>query len=64
MKFNVRFTISRFPLRNMYRAIENIDKGFLFPDPQDEPEEADSPIIKTFFNRDIEQNLEQKLAVN
>ena len=66
MKFNVRFTISRFPLRNMYRAIENIEKGFLFPNPQDEHnEEADSsPTIKTFFNRDIEQNIEQKLAVN
>ena len=64
MKFNVRFTISRFPLRNMYRAIENIEKGFLFPNPQEEIEDADIPTIKTFFNRDIEQNLEQKLAVN
>ena len=64
MKFNIRFTISRFPLRNMYRAIENIEKGFLFPNPQDEPEETECQTIKTYFNRDIEQNLEQKLAVN
>jgi hypothetical protein len=48
----------------MYRAIENIEKGFLFPNPQDEPEETECQTIKTYFNRDIEQNLEQKLAVN
>ena len=65
MKFNVRFTISRFPLRNMYRAIENIGQGFLFPRPSGEMEEnTDEITIKSFFNRDIEKNHEQKLAVS
>ena len=65
MKFNVRFTISRFPLRNMYRAIENVGQGFLFPQPKEDMEEnTDEITIKSFFNRDIEKNYEQKLAVS
>ena len=65
MKFNVRFTINRFPLRNMYRAIETVGKDFLFPTSREEDGEENSDVVvqKSFFNRDIEQNLEQKRAV-
>ena len=65
LKFNVRFTISRFPLRNMYRAIEKVGQGFLFPNPQEEiKRETDDNTIKSYFNRDIEKNFEQKTAVS
>ena len=62
MKFNVRFTINRFPLRNMYRSIETVGKGFIFPT-ETTVENYDVEIPRSFFNRDIEQNQEQKLAV-
>ena len=49
----------------MYRAIENVGQGFLFPRPSEEMEEnTDEITIKSFFNRDIEKNHEQKLAVS
>ena len=64
MKFNVRFTISRFPLRNMYRAIEKVEPGFLFPKLEKEAEnESEEAMIRSYFNRDIENNFEQKTAV-
>ena len=49
----------------MYRAIENVGHGFLFPQPKEDMEENTEEItIKSFFNRDIEKNYEQKLAVS
>ena len=64
MKFNVRFTISRFPLRNMYRAIEKVEPGFLFPNLEKDAEnKTEEAMIKSYFNRDIENNFEQKTAV-
>ena len=64
MKFNVRFTINRFPMRNMYRAIEMVEKSFLFPNDQPDAENVVVETPKSFFNRDIEKNAEQKMAVN
>ena len=64
MKFNVRFTINRFPMRNMYRAIEMVEKSFLFPNVQPDAENVVVETPKSFFNRDIEKNAEQKMAVN
>ena len=64
MKFNVRFTINRFPMRNMYRAIETVEKSFLFPNVHLETENVIVETPKSFFNRDIEKNAEQKMAVN
>ena len=89
MKFNVRFTINRFPFRNMYRAIEtmasldnrlesigsiesmaslesiaNLGKGYVFPQEMLEVYNAEEvEIPRSFFNRDIDKNHEQKLAV-
>ena len=63
MKFNVRFTINRFPMRNMYRAIEMVEKSFLFPNVHPEAENVIVETPKSFFNRDIEKNAEQKMAV-
>ena len=64
MKFNVRFTINRFPMRNMYRAIEIVETSFLFPNVQPDAENVIVETPKSFFNRDIEKNAEQKMAVN
>ena len=64
MKFNVRFTINRFPMRNMYRAIEMVEKSFLFPNAHPEAENVIVETPKSFFNRDIEKNAEQKMAVS
>ena len=49
----------------MYRAIEKVGQGFLFPNPQEEiKRETDDNTIKSYFNRDIEKNFEQKTAVS
>ena len=64
MRFNVRFTINRFPMRNMYRAVEKVEKSFLFPNVQPDAENVIVETPKSFFNRDIEKNAEQKMAVN
>ena len=64
MKFNVRFTINRFPMRNMYRAIEMVEKSFLFPNVQPDAENVIVETPRSFFNRDIERNAEQKMAVS
>ena len=64
MRFNVRFTINRFPMRNMYRAIEMVEKSFLFPNVQPDAENVIVETPRSFFNRDIERNAEQKMAVS
>ena len=64
MSFNVRFTINRFPMRNMYRAIEMVEKSFLFPNVQPDAENDVIETPRSFFNRDIERNAEQKMAVS
>ena len=64
MSFNVRFTINRFPMRNMYRAIEMVEKSFLFPNVQPDAENVIVETPRSFFNRDIERNAEQKMAVS
>ena len=46
----------------MYRAIETVGKEFVFPQERAD-ENPDVEIPRSFFNRDIEQNQEQKLAV-
>ena len=71
MKFDVRFTFSRFPLRNMNRALDVVAKkpanwkNFLFPDP---PSSAGAPKptanLNLRVNRLMEENPEQKLAVS
>ena len=69
MKFDVRFTFSRFPLRNMQRALEIIGKtqkywkNFLFPDP---PKALTGQVqnVNVRVSRLMEQNPEQKLAVS
>ena len=69
MRFNIRFTFNRFPLRNMHRAAEYIAhnpeySSYVFPTASTEElrsaERADRMI---FFDQNIAQNSEQKLAV-
>ena len=49
----------------MYRAIEKVGKGFLFPNPQEDiKKEMNEMTVKSYFNRDIEKNFEQKTAVS
>ena len=69
MKLDVRFTISRFPVRNMHRAVEIASesslplKPLLFPkEEQLVPASAALPAIRC-KNRKIEENAEQLRAV-
>ena len=69
MKLDVRFTISRFPVRNMHRAVEIASEPtlpllpLLFPkEDQLVPSSAALPSIRC-KNRKIEENAEQLLAV-
>ena len=73
MKFDVRFTFSRFPLRNMHRALEIMGKGqtnwknWLFPDPSNfsafSSSQSSQPALHLNVSRLMEENQEQKLAV-
>ena len=76
MRFDVRFTFNRFPIRNCHRAVDIIGREaaagnfwwkMLFP----EKEVASSSPVKTskinipsFYNKKIEGNEQQRLAVN
>ena len=69
MRFNIRFTFNRFPLRNMHRAAEYIEKNpgfssYVFPtaSPEQLRNVANSDNL-VFFDKDIAKNTEQKLAV-
>jgi len=63
MKFNVRFTIGRFPLRNMHRAVSLASvphlQATLFPGSEHiSPSPSLQPTLRC-YNRMIEQNAEQ-----
>jgi hypothetical protein len=70
MKFDIRFTFSRFPLRNMHRALEVMGKGqtnwknWLFPDVSDFSSHSGKSPLRLNVNRLMEENPEQKLAVS
>ena len=74
MKFDVRFTFSRFPLRNMHRALEIVGQGqtnwknWLFPDPISSNSKYSGKSSSSNLNLKVGQlmegNLEQKLAVS
>jgi len=68
LKYDVRFTVNRYPLKIMYRALELATPDFLstllFPStaaaiPSAKPEIK----VNSFFNRNIESNPEQQKAV-
>jgi hypothetical protein len=73
MKFDVRFTFSRFPLRNMHRALEIVGQGrtnwknWLFPEPISSDSKwsgkSSSSNLNLQVGRLMEGNPEQKLAV-
>jgi hypothetical protein len=70
MRFDVRFTFSRFPLRNMHRALEMMDrrhaewKSWLFPEPDVLRKSGDGKgSLKLTVSSVMEGNPEQKLAV-
>jgi len=66
MKFDVRFTVSRFPLRNMHRAVVLAKTSgilsTLFPSPALLADSPTLPSIKC-YDRKVESNLEQFSAV-
>ena len=66
MKFDVRFTVSRFPLRNMHRAVVLAKTSgilsTLFPSPAMLADSTTLPSIKC-YDRKVENNLEQFSAV-
>merc|ERR1719238_1381667 len=64
MRFDVRFTVSRFPLRNMHRAVSlaGSDVRRLFPDLTLLPALPSLPELRC-FNRNIEENAQQLSAV-
>ena len=67
MKFDVRFTINRFPLRNMHRAVEFARKEGGFMEsifPTRESRSAGPAKHVTPFNRLVEGNTAQMLAVS
>ena len=68
MRFNIRFTFNRFPLRNMHRAAEYIAhnpeySSYVFPTASSE--ELRSSVTSAsginFFEKDIAQNTEVKI---
>ena len=68
MRFNIRFTFNRFPLRNMHRAAEYIAhnpeySSYVFPTASSE--ELRSSVTSAsginFFEKDIAQNIEVKI---
>ena len=76
MLFDVRFTFSRFPLRNMHRALEYVEssknqlnwKNWLFPEMTDALQSRFSgkstvSNLNLQVSRLLEENHEQKLAV-
>lgn len=73
MRFDVRFTFNRFPIRNMHRAVDIIGResaagnfwwGMLFPAKETIGSVQKSKInIASFFNKKIEDNQQQRLAV-
>uniref|UniRef100_T1IMR9 RNA helicase n=1 Tax=Strigamia maritima TaxID=126957 RepID=T1IMR9_STRMM len=69
LKFNVRFTVNRLPVRIQHRAVDMAEDlklwSFLFPT-WDESALRNCPLLKSkfrFYNRLIENNLEQQQAV-
>ena len=64
MRFDVRFTLSRFPLRNMHRAVclAGSSVGRLFPDQAQLSPHFTLPEVRC-FNRNIEGNPQQLSAV-
>ncbi len=71
MRFDVRFTFNRFPIRNMHRAVDIIGResgnfwwDILFPGTEVSQRPKNPHIqIPSFYNRKIESNSQQKLAV-
>ena len=73
MRFDVRFTFNRFPIRNMHRAVDIIGREagnfwwkMLFPDKEGlRSSPANNPKINipSFYNKKIEGNAQQRLAV-
>ncbi|KAG8267709.1 hypothetical protein J6590_044975, partial [Homalodisca vitripennis] len=66
-KVDVRFTVNRFPILNMHRALSLVSKhqafSILFPE-QSEPDPApNTSTLSPWVNPLIEQNPEQKLAI-
>lgn len=65
MTFNVQFTLNRYPLRNMHRALKEAEsrlEDFLFPL---NPVVVKKPnVTPNFINRDIGNNKEQAKAVS
>ena len=69
MRFNIRFTFNRFPLRNMHRAVQYVAenphmRSVVFPSPPlDILQGQVAPNNMAFFDRQIQNNEEQNLAV-
>ena len=70
MAFDVRFTFNRFPIRNMHRAVDIIGReagqfwwNMLFPEKKASTRKLTSKVIPSFYNKKIEENAEQRLAV-
>ena len=72
MRFDVRFTFNRFPIRNMHRAVDIIGResgsfwwDLLFPGKELSQRPKNGHVsIPSFFNKKIEDNEQQKLAVS
>ena len=67
MKFDVRFTLSRFPLRNMHRAVSLVGASphlmkALYPSQDGLATEFSLPVVRC-YNRNIEENPQQLAAV-
>ena len=67
MKFDVRFTLSRFPLRNMHRAVSLVGASphlmrTLYPSQDGLATEFSLPEVRC-YNRNIEENPQQLAAV-
>ena len=69
MRFNIRFTFNRFPLRNMHRAAEYIAQhpdysSYVFPTASPEQlKNVATPEFLNFFDQNIARNAEQSSAV-
>jgi hypothetical protein len=68
MKFDVRFVVNRYPLNMQHRALEIVKESgetfwreLLFPEVKVPPRDRFEKL--RYFNRSIEQNKEQALAV-
>ena len=66
MKFNIQFTFTRFPLRNMHRAVDMMAESNMIKVAFPKTPTIASSIVNvpnSFINRNISDNEEQKRAV-